>query len=68
MSDIKAKLQAIGKAHEDADSKGFKKGHGGVGEMPCPMGCGGTLRYSVASYNGHMHAGCSTENCLRWME
>lgn len=55
-------------AHEDAKSKGLGKGHGGVGEIPCP-GCeNGTLRYSVASYNGHMHGRCSTPGCASWME
>lgn len=37
-------------------------------EMPCPMGCGGTLRYSIASYNGHIHGACSTDGCASWME
>jgi len=55
-------------AHDDAKSKGLKRGSGGVGNMPCPSGCGGTLRYSVASVNGHMHAACSTKGCVSWME
>ncbi len=36
------------------------------GSVTCPK-CAGTLRYSVA-YNGHVHASCSTDGCLRWME
>ena len=38
------------------------------GEMPCPACQMGTVRYSQASYNGHVHARCSTPNCANWME
>jgi hypothetical protein len=55
-------------AHADAEAKGLKKGNGGRSTMLCPANCGGTLAYSVATYNGHMHAQCSTENCASWME
>lgn len=44
------------------------KARGLVDSMPCPTGCGGTLRYSIASYNGHCHGACSTEGCARWMQ
>jgi hypothetical protein len=55
-------------AHEDAKAKGLGKGHGGYGSLKCP-GCeSGTLQYSVASYNGHMHGRCSTKGCASWME
>lgn len=64
----KVMMMCLTKAHEDAESKGLKKGHGGLGEMPCPTECGGTLQYSVASYNGHMHARCTTPKCVSWME
>ena len=40
----------------------------GAGEMPCPVCKTGTLRYSRAGYNGHVHAHCSTSNCVDWME
>jgi|SRR6267154_1394007 len=59
---------ACAAAHSDATSKGLKKGAGGSSSMPCPLKCGGTLQYSVASYNGHMHARCDTEGCTSWME
>jgi hypothetical protein len=36
--------------------------------MPCPIGCGGTLHYSIAGYNGHVHGQCSTEGCVSWMQ
>lgn len=61
-------LAATSAAHGDAKKKGLRKGNGGVSEMPCPLECGGTLRYSVASCNGHMHAACTTPTCVRWME
>ena len=55
-------------AKDDAKAKGYGKGHGGYGSITCPA-CGtGTLRYSVASYNGHMHGKCSTQGCVAWME
>lgn len=39
------------------------------GEIDCPV-CEGkkTLRFSRAGYNGHIHAACTTEDCVRWME
>ena len=38
-------------------------------EIKCPVcGAEGSLRYSRAGYNGHIHAGCKTEGCVRWME
>ena len=42
--------------------------YSGAGEMACPI-CGtGKLRYSRSGYNGHVHAACTTETCVRWME
>ena len=40
----------------------------GAGEMKCPVCKEGTLRYSRAAYNGHVHARCSTADCVAWME
>jgi hypothetical protein len=40
----------------------------GAGEMPCPVCKTGRLRYSRSAYNGHVHAACSTDTCVRWME
>jgi hypothetical protein len=46
----------------------WKKGTPGAsGTIPCPC-CGGTVRFSRAGYNGHVHAACSTKDCVRWME
>jgi len=36
--------------------------------FPCP-GCGeGTVRWVRSSYNGHVHAACTTVNCFAVME
>jgi hypothetical protein len=42
---------------------------GASGVIDCPA-CGGkqTLRFSRAGYNGHIHARCSTTECVSWME
>lgn len=64
----KKAMQAMKDAHADAKSKGYGKGNGGVDSLRCPLCEGGTLRYSVASYNGHMHAACTTDGCVGWME
>lgn len=60
-------LAPIFAAHEDAKKRGIGKGKGGTGECKCPN-CDGTIRYAVASINGHMHACCSTPGCASWME
>lgn len=44
------------------------KARGMRANMPCPA-CGtGTLHYSIASYNGHVHGKCTTEGCASWMQ
>lgn len=40
----------------------------GSGEIACPCCKTGTVRYSRASLNGHVHARCSTPDCANWME
>lgn len=40
----------------------------GSGFMACPVCSEGKLRYSRASYNGHVHAHCSTSGCVSWMQ
>lgn len=42
---------------------------GSTGVIDCPV-CKavGSLRFSRAGYNGHIHAGCMTTDCVRWME
>lgn len=48
----------------------WKRGKSGArGAINCPI-CKGenTLQFSVSGFNGHIHAGCTTEGCVRWME
>lgn len=62
-------LTAVVAAHKHAEEAGLGIGHGGVGQIPCPVeGCGGTLHYSVAGVNGHMHGKCSGTCGTAWME
>jgi len=53
---------------KDANSKSIKKGNGGNGSIPCTVCDGGTVRYSVASVNGHLWGKCSTKGCVAWMQ
>ncbi len=52
----------------DAEAKGYRRGNGGSGEVPCPACADGKLAYRVAGYNGHKHAKCSTAGCVSFME
>lgn len=36
--------------------------------MICPICKTGELNYKIMSYNGHIHARCTTEDCVCWME
>jgi len=48
----------------------WKKGdHGKEGQIDCPV-CRNdeTLRFTRSGYNGHIHARCSTDDCVAWME
>jgi hypothetical protein len=38
------------------------------GQLECPICKTGTLRFSKAPSNGHIHAACSTEGCVRFMQ
>ena len=58
-------LQAI--PGSSADRK--KREHWGeTGSFPCPACKTGTVRWSRASSNGHVHAACTTPNCFSVME
>lgn len=48
-----------------ADSQGKR---GVAGEIDCPCCKTGKLRYSIAGCNGHIHAGCTTEGCVSFMQ
>jgi len=36
--------------------------------IECPICKEGTIHYSIASVNGHIHAKCTTGDCISWME
>ena len=38
------------------------------GKIPCPVCKTGALGFSIAGCNGHIHARCSTPDCVAWME
>lgn len=59
------------KPHHDSDfsETGCQSAYvAGSGTIPCPVCKTGTLRYSRAACNGHIHAACSTTGCVQWME
>jgi hypothetical protein len=59
-------------ARVNACMKAIREKHGKArglqDSMACPTGCGGTLHYSIANYNGHVHGQCSTKDCASWMQ
>ena len=70
-AELKKRFEAIGKAREAivAHLGGpCKKGIPGErGHIKCPN-CNGFLSFSIAGYNGHIHARCATPDCVAWME
>lgn len=40
----------------------------GFGNMACPICRTGKLGYTRSAFNGQMHAGCETKNCVKWIE
>lgn len=48
----------------------WKRGmDGSQGTIDCPV-CAGkqSLQFSRSGYNGHIHAACTTDDCVSWME
>ncbi len=72
MAITSAKLRDFARAYvaakKDAEEHGLGKGNSGKGHIQCPVCTTGTLHYSVASLNGHMHATCDTKGCVSWLE
>jgi hypothetical protein len=60
MNDMGTVLRAIDAEHKASQSW--------AGEMPCPICKTGRLRWTKARYNGHVHAGCSTPDCISFMQ
>ena len=51
-----------------AEAGPHRRGVPVAGTMPCPV-CGEAyLRWSRAASNGHIHARCTKEGCVSWME
>lgn len=47
----------------------WKKGQAGSsGTVACPVCKSGSLGFTRSGYNGHIHARCSTKDCVAWME
>ncbi len=71
--ELNKRFELIGKARAaivEACGGPWKRGTpSNSGTIDCPA-CNGvkTLRFSRAGYNGHVHAACTTEGCVRWME
>ncbi len=71
--ETRERFENIGKAREaivEACGGPWKKGMGGMrGRIDCPV-CGkpGTLGFTRAGYNGHVHAHCDIVGCVSWME
>lgn len=38
------------------------------GKISCPICKEGELGYRISDYNGHIHAGCTKDGCVSWME
>ena len=75
LNDLKARRQAGDKtvlpldpANEHHWCKPQTNYFSGQGEITCPVCKTGKLRYSRFGYNGHVHARCSTKDCVAWME
>lgn len=63
---VKARIEILAHAKWDIN-KPYQRESGASGTIECPV-CKGKLDYSIAGYNGHVHAHCHTPNCVSWME
>jgi hypothetical protein len=70
--EITAHINSIGvarKAIVDHLSGPWKKGmKGAFGTISCPVCKTGQLSFTRSAYNGHIHAKCTTDDCVSWME
>jgi hypothetical protein len=68
----KKRFEDVGKARDaivEFLGGPWKKGiPGECGSIKCPCCGSGTLSFTRSGYNGHIHAACQTEGCVRWME
>ena len=42
--------------------------YSGEGNIPCPICQSGVLYYRRSRINGHVHARCTNEDCVCWVE
>lgn len=72
IAELDKRMEATGVARKAiVESLGghWKKGMGSSsGNITCPVCTKGRLSFSRSGYNGHIHARCSTEGCVSWME
>ncbi len=68
-ADLMAKVKGLEAVKAEAQRRGFKKGSGGKGTMPCPVpGCTGQVTFAVAGSNGHIRLACNAAGCMQWIE
>lgn len=62
---VEAFIKAVEAIKTETIRRGFGKGNGGHGGMPCPVpGCRGRVAFIVYVMNGHMMASCSQRGCI----
>ena len=72
-AEMNKRFENIGKARQAiVEHLGgqWKRGMDGAqGRIDCPV-CAGkqSLQFSRSGYNGHIHAACTTDGCVSWME
>lgn len=73
LEELNTRFEATDKARKaivDHLGGNWKRGTAGSsGRIDCPV-CGKprALSFSRSGYNGHIHATCDTDDCVRWME
>lgn len=70
ISEMFARTAAARNAIVESLGGQWKPGQPGAsGVIDCPV-CSGrkTLQFSRSGYNGHIHARCTTDGCVGWME
>lgn len=62
-------ILALEEVKAEANRRGFRKGSGGRGTMPCPvLTCKGQVTFAVATSNGHVRVACNAPGCMNWVE
>lgn len=66
-ADFKQSLERIGVIRKAIIAEHERTG-ANAGTITCPACNAGTVSWSRARSNGHVHARCSTPDCAAWME